>query len=141
MSFGSRVVRRGGLAKRDPAEARATLAQLDVLIERDFANSLAFVVIIGGDDAHAGLAGMWRPLDGRSSQPASKPCADVRKTAEAKDVTRSVEFHQRIHPAERRDVRDRIVVDDPVAAFQPRSRIPSRRVDSSIKRCCGRLSS
>ena len=61
MSFGSRVVPRGGFAKRDPAEARATLAQLDVLIERDFANSLAFVVIIGGDDAHAGLAGMWRP--------------------------------------------------------------------------------
>ena len=81
MSFGSRVVPRGGFAKRDPAEARATLAQLDVLIERDFANSLAFVVIIGGDDAHAVLAGMWSTLDYRSSQPASKPCADVRKAA------------------------------------------------------------
>ena len=81
------------------------------------------------------LAGMWiRWTTGRASP--RPPCADVRKAAEAKDVTRSVEFHQRIHPAERRDVRDRIVVDDPVAPSSRRSRIPSRRVDSSIKRCC-----
>ena len=72
---------------------------------------------------------MEATLDGRSSQPASKPCADVRKAAEAKDVTRSVEFHQRIHPAERRDVRDRIVVDDPVAAFQPAIQNPQQGVE------------
>ena len=100
MSFGSRVVPRGGFAKRDPAEARATLAQLDVLIERDFANSLAFVVIIGGDDAHAGSRECGSTLDYRSSQPAS-----MRGRSKSCDVTRSVEFHQRIHPAERRRVR------------------------------------
>ena len=65
--------------------------------------------------------------------------ADVRKAAEAKDVTRSVEFHQRIHPAERRDVRDRIVVDDPVATFQPAIQNPQQTrgfVDKALLYAC-----
>ena len=50
-----------GLAKRDPAEARARLILLEALVERNFPDSLAFLVIVGGDDAHADLAGMRRP--------------------------------------------------------------------------------
>src|SRR3990167_924327 len=51
----------GGLAKRDPAKAGAILIELDLLVDRDFADPQALVVIISSDDAHAGLAGMRRP--------------------------------------------------------------------------------
>ena len=51
----------GGIQKSDPAETRATLVELDALVDRDFPDSLAFVVLVGGDDAHADLAGICRP--------------------------------------------------------------------------------
>ena len=51
----------GGIVKRDPAKARATLIQLDLFVDRDFPDSLTLVVIVCGDDANAGLAGRCRP--------------------------------------------------------------------------------
>ena len=43
---------------------------------------------------------------------------DIRIIAETKDIPSCVRFNQRIYPAEGRDVRDRIITDHPVAAFQ-----------------------
>ena len=51
----------GRVVERDPAEAGAALVQRDAFVERQFPDPFAGVVVVGGQDGHAGLAGMLRP--------------------------------------------------------------------------------
>ena len=77
------------LAEPNPAEARSVLVELNPLVDSDFADAATLVVIVSGDDAHAGLAGMTRPrctagrARPRSNQPRTFRCSAMRNRSPA----------------------------------------------------------